>query len=183
MHADGAKFDGKYTCNGGALGAGVIPELDWTGVPAGTMSFALTFIDTTLGDTSPMGQHWAMYNIPWNASTGIVSKIPEGTKTLTGDLATARQVAPLGNNAFLSPCAQSVVNGMDDQYAFTLYALSTATLNVQGTVSVANVLNALKAAGAPILGTAKLTGHAGRNGPVIAPRQRFEPAKTTEKLK
>ena len=42
--------------------------------------------------------------------------------TLTGDLANARQVAPLGN-AFLSPCAQSLMNGMDDIYAFTLYAL------------------------------------------------------------
>src|SRR4029079_4650128 len=165
MHMDGAKFNTKYTCNGGGLGQGVIPALDWTGVPAGTKSLALTFIDTTLGDTSAMGQHWAMYNIPWNASTGVVSKIPEATKTLTGDLATAKQVSPVGGGAFLAPCAQSLMGGQDDQYAFTLYALSTATLNVSGTnPTVANVLTALKAAWPPILGTAKLTGHAGLKG-------------------
>ena len=128
-------------------------------------SFALTFIDTTLGDTSPMGQHWAMYNIPWNASTGVVSKIPEGTKTLTGDLMNAKQVAPVTQGgAFLAPCAVSVMNGMDDQYAFTLYALSTDTLTISGTASVAKVLSALQAAQAQQLGKAVLTGHAGLNG-------------------
>ncbi|HEY7371128.1 MAG TPA: YbhB/YbcL family Raf kinase inhibitor-like protein, partial [Polyangia bacterium] len=159
--ADGAKFDTKYTCNGGALGAGVIPELDWTGVPAGTKSFALTFIDTTLGDSSPMGQHWAMYNIPWNASTSVVSKIAEATKTLSGDLMNAKQVAPLNNGAFLAPCAQMLTNNMDDQYAFTLYALSTDTLPGAGT-SVASVVTALKAV--TPLGKAVLTGHAGLKG-------------------
>jgi len=165
MQMNGAKFNTKYTCNGGNLGAGVIPELDWTGVPAGTKSFALTFIDTTLGESSPMGQHWAMYNIPWNAATGVVSKIPEGTKTLTGDLMNAKQVAPVTQGgAFLAPCAVSVTGGMDDQYAFTLYALSTDTLTITGTVSVANVLAALKTAQAQQLGKAVLTGHAGVKG-------------------
>ena len=62
---------------------------------------------------------------------------------------------------FLAPCAQSLTNNTDDQYEFTLYALSTATLDVSGT-TVANALTALKA-GTP-LGTAKLHGHAGLKG-------------------
>jgi phosphatidylethanolamine-binding protein (PEBP) family uncharacterized protein len=161
MQMNGAKFDGKYTCNGGSLGAGVIPELDWTGVPAGTKSFVLTFIDTTLGENMSTGQHWAMYNIPWNATTMVVSKIPEATKTLSGDLASAKQVSPVGGGAFLAPCAQSVMNGMDDQYAFTLYALSTDTLAGSPT-SVATVLSALK--NVTPLGKAVLTGHAGLKG-------------------
>ncbi|HET7542322.1 MAG TPA: hypothetical protein VFK05_20780 [Polyangiaceae bacterium] len=151
-HMEGAKFDGKYTCNGGSLGGGVIPELDWTGVPSGTMSFAITFIDTTIGDDKQMGQHWAIWNIP-----ATVTKIPEGTKTLSGDLAMAKQ-----SGTYLSPCAQSLMNGMDDQYEFTIYALPTATLNVTGT-SVANALMALKAL-SPKPPTATLHGHAGLKG-------------------
>jgi len=151
-HVEGAKFDGKFTCNGGNLGAGIIPELDWTGVPSGTMSFAITFIDTTIGDTKPMGQHWAMWNIP-----ATVTKIPQGTKALMGDLANAKQS---GN--YLSPCAQSLMGGQDDQYEFTIYALPTATLTVSGT-SVANVLTALKAI-SPKPPTATLHGHSGLKG-------------------
>jgi phosphatidylethanolamine-binding protein (PEBP) family uncharacterized protein len=156
-HMEGAKFAGKFTCNGGQLRDGVNPELQWTGVPAGTMSFAMTFIDTTLGENSPLGQHWAIWNVPWNPSTGKVSMFPEALPmTLTGDLANARQ-----SGKFFPPCAQSLMNGMDDVYTFTLYALPTATLNITGT-SVANALTALRAA--QPLGTATLTGHAGLRG-------------------
>jgi phosphatidylethanolamine-binding protein (PEBP) family uncharacterized protein len=138
------------------LGGGVNPELDWSGVPAGTKSLAITFIDTTLGDTNPLGQHWAIWNIAWNATTGTPSMFPQGTKTLSGDFASAKQ-----SGTFLAPCAQSLMNGMDDQYAFTIYALSSATLNVTG-MSVANALTALKAT--TPLGTAVLHGHAGLKG-------------------
>ena len=156
---DGAKFDGKYTCNGGALGGGVNPELDWAGVPAGTKSLAMTFIDTTLGEDSQFGQHWAIWNIPWDPSTSKVSMFPEALgMTLTGDLATAKQ-----SGKFLAPCAQSVMNNMDDQYAFTLYALSTTTLNITGS-TVANALTALRASTATTLGKVVLHGHAGLKG-------------------
>lgn len=157
-HEDGAHFDAAYTCaaNNGQFGAGVNPELNWSGVPDGTKSFAMTFIDTTLGEDSAMGQHWAIWNIPWDSSSGAVSQIPEGTTMLTGDLMGATQ-----SRTFLTPCAQSLMNNMDDEYAFTIYALSTDTLNVQGT-SVANALTALRAA--TPLGTAVLTGHAGLKG-------------------
>ncbi len=152
-HLDGAKFGPMYTCAAmnGTFGAGVNPELNWSGVPAGTMSFAMTFIDTTIGETMAMGQHWAIWNIP-----ATVAQFPKGTKTLTGTLMNARQ-----NGAFLTPCAQSLKNNMDDEYEFTIYALSAATLSVSGT-SVANALTALKAV--TPLGTAKLRGHAGLKG-------------------
>jgi hypothetical protein len=55
------------------------------------------------------------------------------------------------------------MNNMDDQYAFTLYALSTPTLNVSG-MTVANALTALRAATATTLGKAVLHGHAGLKG-------------------
>lgn len=153
-HMEGAKFDTKFTCaaSNGTFGSGVNPELDWhVGVPDGTKSFAITFIDTTLGETSAMGQHWAIWNIP-----ATVTKFPQATATLTGDLATAKQ-----SGKFLTPCAQSLVNNVDDQYEFTVYALATATLNITGT-TVANALTALKAI--TPLATAKLRGHAGLKG-------------------
>ena len=168
---DGAKFDGKFTCNGGTIGGGINPELHWSGSPAGAMSFAITFIDTTLGADNSMGQHWAMYNIP-----STVMEIAQGalTKTLMGDISMAKQATPL-NNGFLAPCAGSLKNGMDDNYEFTIYALSTASLASAGT-SVASVLQALgilnssgKLTNPPmlnsaVLGSAVLHAHAGLKG-------------------
>jgi phosphatidylethanolamine-binding protein (PEBP) family uncharacterized protein len=150
---DGAKFGKEFTCDAmnGTFGSGVNPELDWAGAPSGTLSFALTFIDTTLGETSAMGQHWALWNVP-----ASVAKFPKGQKTLTGDLAAAKQ-----SGAFLTPCAQSLMGGMDDVYELTVYALGTPTLNITGT-SVANALTALKSAA--VLGKATLHGHAGLKG-------------------
>jgi phosphatidylethanolamine-binding protein (PEBP) family uncharacterized protein len=155
MLMDGAHMDAKYTCASmnGMLGGGVNPELNWTGVPSGTMSFAMTFLDVTLinANMPQLGNHWAIWNIP-----ATVTRFPEATRTLTGELMMARQ-----SGAYLAPCAQSLMNGMDDQYEFTIYALPTATLNVSG-MSVANAITALRAA--TPLGTAKLRGHAGLRG-------------------
>ena len=155
-HMDGAKFDAKYTCAsaGGMLMGGSNPELDWSGAPAGTMSYAITFLDQTLIDANmaQLGNHWAIWNIP-----ASVMKFPEASGAmLSGDLMTAKQ-----SGKFFPPCAQSVMNGMDDQYEFTIYALPTATLNVTGS-SVANAVAALKSATPPA--TAKLKGHAGVKG-------------------
>jgi hypothetical protein len=151
--AEGAHFDSAYTCdsNGGMLGSGANPELDWTGAPSGTKSFVITFIDTTLGADNALGQHWAIWNIP-----ASVMKFPKGTTTLTGDLMAAKQA-----RTYLAPCAQSLMNNMDDVYEFTVYALGTDTLSIQGT-SVANCLTALKTA--MVLGKATLHGHAGLKG-------------------
>lgn len=167
MHQmDGAKFDTKYTCQEspplsgkqvGGLGNGVNPDLEWTNPPAGTMSFAITFLDTTLIDAKmdSLGNHWAMWNIP-----ATVMSLPEATTSLSGDLSAAKQ-----SGTFLAPCAQSLMNNMDDQYAFTIYALSTTTLNVSGT-GVANARTALSTAmtAGQVLGTAVLHGHAGLKG-------------------
>jgi phosphatidylethanolamine-binding protein (PEBP) family uncharacterized protein len=154
---DGAKFTAAYTCaaNNGTFGAGVNPELDWTGAPTGTQSFAMTFIDTKLGESNAMGQHWAIWDIP-----ATVTQLPKGTTVLTGTLAGAKQT-----NKYLAPCPSG-----NDTYAFTLYALSETTLAVTGvegtgtsnSAGVAKVLAALKAV--TPLGTAKLTGTSGPQG-------------------
>ncbi len=155
--AEGAKFGTMYTCaaSNGTFGSGVNPELDWTGVPAGTMSFAITFIDTKIGADMAMGQHWAIWDIP-----ATVTEFPKGTTTLTGVLATAMQT-----NKYLAPCPSG-----NDTYEYTLYALSTATLSVSGasgsgtsnSAGVAKVLAALKLV--TPLGTATLHGTSGPMG-------------------
>jgi len=155
--AEGAKFGSMYTCaaNNGTFGSGVNPELDWTGVPAGTMSFAITFIDTKIGADMPMGQHWAIWDIP-----ATVNEFPKGTTTLTGALAGAMQ-----SNKYLAPCPSG-----DDTYEYTLYALSSPTLSVTGasgtgtsnSAGVAKVLAALKLV--TPLGTATLHGTSGPMG-------------------
>lgn len=165
--ADGAHFASKFTCQEspplsgktvGGLGNGINPDLEWANAPSGTMSFAITFLDTTLinAGMDSYGNHWAIWNIP-----ASVMSFPEGTTTLSGALANAKQ-----SGTFLAPCAQSLMNGMDDQYAFTLYALSTATLNVQNGTGVAQARTALMTAmsAGQVLGTAVLHGHAGLKG-------------------
>ncbi|MFL5304825.1 MAG: YbhB/YbcL family Raf kinase inhibitor-like protein [Polyangia bacterium] len=163
MHlAEGAHFDAKYTCasNNGQLGGGINPDLEWMNAPAGTMSFAITFLDNTLinAGMDMYGNHWAIWNIPATEVT-----LAEGTKTLSGPLANAKQSA-----TFLAPCAQSLMNSMDDQYEFTIYALSVSTITVSGssTTAVANARTALKTAmsAGQVLGTAVLRGHAGLKG-------------------
>lgn len=136
--ADGAHFSSMFTCaaNNGTFGSGVNPELDWDNVPAGTMSFAMTFIDTKLGANMATGQHWAIWDIP-----ATVRQFPKATTTLTGDLAGAMQT-----NKYLAPCPSG-----NDTYEYTLYALSSATLSVTGasgsgtsnSAGVAKVLAAL----------------------------------------
>ena len=155
--AEGAKFGSMYTCaaNNGTFGSGVNPELDWTGVPAGTMSFAITFIDTKIGADMAMGQHWAIWDIP-----ATVTEFPKGTTTLTGALAGAMQ-----SNKYLAPCPSG-----NDTYEYTLYALSSSTLSVTGasgsatsnSAGVAKVLAALKLV--TPLGTATLHGTSGPMG-------------------
>ncbi len=139
----------------GTFGSGVNPELNWAGAPAGTMSYAITFIDTSIGDNMQMGRHWAMWDIP-----ATVMKFPKGTKTLTGDFATAHQ-----SGAFLTPCAiMDKVPNMDDVYEFTVWAVPTATLGVTGTgdAAIQSVLTKVKAI-TPVA-KATLHGHAGAKG-------------------
>src|SRR5688572_17115264 len=77
-HMDGAKFADQYTCNNpqGFKGS-ILPELNWTDGPAGTKSFAITFIDRTLASpTNANAYHWAIWNIPTT-----VKQLPEGFKS------------------------------------------------------------------------------------------------------
>jgi len=135
--AEGALFATMFTCDGMGIGHGINPELDWSGWPTGTMSFAITFIDTTLGATNQLGQHWAMWNIPVTAM-----QYPKGTSTpITGAMQT---------NKYLAPCPSG-----NDMYEYTVYALPVTSLpglkssdSGSGTSNSAGVADVEKAVGA-----------------------------------
>ena len=126
------------------------------------MSFAVTFLDTTLitagGSNTALGEHWAIWNIP-----ATTMSLPEGlTGTLSGALAAAKQ-----SGTFLAPCAQSLMDNMDDQYEFTVYALSTTTLDGNhrpSSVHTARTALMTAMTANQVLGTATLKGHAGLKG-------------------
>lgn len=145
---NGANFLDKNTCNGKAFGDDESPALAWTDPPAGTKSFALTFIDVTLtanNPSNPLGHHWMAYNIP-AATRALPGDLPDGT-TLTTPVA-LKQV-PQG---YLGPCP----GGMMDTYEFTLYALSVETLDPgAGNALTKAMVDKVKAVS---LGTAVLSG-------------------------
>jgi Raf kinase inhibitor-like YbhB/YbcL family protein len=153
---DGATFGDPFTC----AGVGRSPALSWTAGPAGTKSYAITFLDETLvAANNPNGYHYVIWDIP--ASTlALPGNLPSGA-TLTAPV-TAKQFSPanpfdgLPANTYFGPCPNAGGNtNSTDTYAFTIYALSVETLT--GSLNgVKNVESAIKAT--TPLATAKLSG-------------------------
>jgi Raf kinase inhibitor-like YbhB/YbcL family protein len=153
-HVEGAKFASKYTCADKGFNGSIMPELNWTEGPAGTKSYAITFIDVTLtkggGSMANLGYHWEIHNIP------------PATRTLPEALS-ATQVTALGakqSGAFLGPCP----GGDTHTYEFTLYALGTDTVTFTGT-GTAVVKDAETKLEASNLGKTKLTGTSNAKAP------------------
>jgi phosphatidylethanolamine-binding protein (PEBP) family uncharacterized protein len=99
----GGKLDPMHTCDGDSLS----PEINWTGVPAGTKSFALN-----LWHNAPdqLKTYWILYGIPGSA-TGV----PEGNK----------EIGIVGYNGhdvgYFPMCSKG--SGVKE-YNITVYALS-----------------------------------------------------------
>jgi Raf kinase inhibitor-like YbhB/YbcL family protein len=107
--APGGPVPRENTCDGGDRS----PALEWSGVPAGTRSFALVVDDPD----APGGTfaHWGAYNIP-----ATVHHLAEGAGAAAASFAQARNDfdAPFYNG----PCPPR--HGGVHHYRFTLYALS-----------------------------------------------------------
>jgi phosphatidylethanolamine-binding protein (PEBP) family uncharacterized protein len=159
--ADGAMFPVDATCET-TKSSSQMPGLMWTGAPAGTMSFAMVFVDTSLIDMTPPnanGFHSAMWNIP-----GTVSMLPMGLPAgsppagVTGLETVQQKKAPSGM-AWLGPCPNfpSTTETRTDNYAFELYALSQASLPANtSSMTIQQIRQAILAL--PPLGKAVLTG-------------------------
>jgi Raf kinase inhibitor-like YbhB/YbcL family protein len=154
----GEEMSADFTCEGDAHS----PPFEWTGVPEGTMSFAMLFVDMTIAATnmdSSMAWHHAIWDIPASA-TGLPEDMPT-TATVTTPVA-CKQFNPLQCDGYLGPCAQK-----EDEYEFRLYALPVATLT--GTLtSVVSIRNAVMAANP--LGEAVLPVKANASGSLSCPK-------------
>jgi Raf kinase inhibitor-like YbhB/YbcL family protein len=110
-----------FTCetqssqNAQGTGGNASPPLAWSGVPAGTKSFAIVLHDTGNNNT-----HWVLYDIP-----ATVTSLPKGiAKTASpATPAGSKQVKSYDNSyGYMGPCPNQ-----EHVYTFTVYAMPTAT--------------------------------------------------------
>ena len=127
-----------YTCEG----KDPSPELNWTGAPAGTKSFALIMDDPD----APVGLwvHWVLYDIPGN--------LPRTERVLDG----AKHGASWGVDSFSrvgygGPCPPP---GKPHRYFFKLYALDKM-LGLPPRATTADLARAMEG---HVLGRAELMG-------------------------
>ncbi len=104
----------------GCQGGNISPALQWSNVPAGTKSFAVTMYDPD----APTGSgwwHWVMFNIP--ASTqGLAKNASQGT--LPSGAVQSR--TDFGKPGYGGPCPPA--GDKPHRYEITVYALKTDTL-------------------------------------------------------
>ena len=115
----------------------------------------VTLFDRDEHSTPSGWWHWIVYNIP-----GAISELPVGAG------AQQRSALPqsvrfgrtdLGTNAYHGPCPDK--GDAPHRYAFTIYALDVATLDVPPDSSGAMVVTSLRG---HLLGSATMTIHHGR---------------------
>ena len=91
------KAANKNPQNSNCVGDNVSPQLSWTGVPAGTKSFALTMVD-------PEGRgglgvfHWVAYGVPANVTSFAEGEVSKESDKYVGGKSTQ------GVGYFSGPC-------------------------------------------------------------------------------
>ena len=134
---DGGLIPLKFT----QAGEQVSPELKWTNVPAGTVTFVVNMLDPDVSvqrttDTQP---HWIVWNIP-----GTATGLPEGVKP-GGDLPDGSHQISASGPQYRGPGAAAT--GPLHHYTVEVYALDTK-LDVQPTADAfetrANVMKAMQ---------------------------------------
>ena len=122
--AAGGTIPHQFSYDGyGCSGENVSPQLQWSGAPAGTHSFALTMFDPD----ARSGQgwwHWVVFNIPASAKG-----LQKGAGAGSGDLMPGGAVQ--GRSDFQTvgyggPCPPA--GQKPHHYVFTLYALDIDSL-------------------------------------------------------
>ncbi len=141
--------------NGGAIapaqtytrcgGQNIAPALSWSGAPAGTKSFILTFIDTSV---LPSGwSHWLVLNIP-----ASVTSLPSGGALPAG---AAGLTSNFGAATYSGPCPPAGTGV--HHYEFTIYALdrmAPAIVENSSAGDLTKALSAMALAKATLAGTA-----------------------------
>ena len=111
----------KFEFNGfGCRGQNLSPQLSWSGVPAGTKSFAINVYDPD----APTGSgwwHWVVFNIPAN-----VSSLNEGASLKNMPQGAIESVTDFGSVGFGGFCPPK--GDKAHRYIFTVYALKIEKL-------------------------------------------------------
>jgi Raf kinase inhibitor-like YbhB/YbcL family protein len=129
--------------------ANLSPELRWTGVPAGTQSFAIVLMDATYGQA-----HWVIWNIPAAVSM-LLANVPKETAMPAmpaGSQQANANFATHGGDGYFGPHVPCNV------FQFQIYALSLSTFSPMEPESAVLVSIELQELGEPVLGLATLTG-------------------------
>lgn len=130
-----ARIQSAHVFNGmGCTGTNLSPELQWSGAPAGTKSFAVTAYDPD----APTGSgwwHWVVYNIPASVTkldggAGDPNKhlLPEGAVQGNTDF---------GAPGYGGPCPPA--GDKPHHYIFTVFALNTDKIDVPPNATAAYV--------------------------------------------
>jgi len=107
---NGAAIDSQYTCEG----TDTAPELQWSGAPPGTKSFALIVDDPDAPDPQAPKMtyvHWVLYDIPMTAAG-----VPKGGKSPAGSRDGKNDWKKTGYGGPCPPIGRH-------RYFFKLYAL------------------------------------------------------------
>jgi Raf kinase inhibitor-like YbhB/YbcL family protein len=147
--ADGSEIPTKFS-RAAADGNGVSPKLEWTHVPAGTVTFALILHDpdVAMRKTTEDVLHWMIFNIP-----GTASQLPERVPA-TAEMPDGSVQAKNTRNAvgYMGPGAGAA--GPHHHYTFELFALDIK-LDLGPNATRADVLKAMNG---HILGKGVVTG-------------------------
>lgn len=146
--ADGGIIPDKYTQ---ATPDAVSPKLEWTHVPAGTVSFALILHDPDAALQKKVDDvlHWMIFNIPGTA-TELAGGIPTTMASMPDGTVQAKNLR--GGVGFMGPGAPP--QGPYHHYTFELFALD-AKLDLGPEASRADIINAMNG---HILGKGVLVG-------------------------
>jgi Raf kinase inhibitor-like YbhB/YbcL family protein len=138
----------------GCTGKNVSPELEWSGAPAGTKSFALTVYDPD----APTGSgfwHWQIFNLPASATKlEVGAGDPKSGKAPKGSVQGRNDY---GNVGYGGPCPPA--GHGPHRYVFTLFALKVDRLDLDATASAAAIGFNLNA---NVIATASFTAKFGR---------------------
>lgn len=120
----------EFTCSGDDIS----PEINWSGAPAGTKSFALIMEDPD----APRGSftHWIVYGMHENTSRlpkdmSKAGSLPDGTK---------QGINGFGNTGYGGPCPPA---GKAHHYVFSIYALDDM-LDLEPAISMDRLMRAIQ---------------------------------------
>ncbi len=130
-------------------GAGTSPELEWTGAPEGTKSFAVLF-----QDLNNKTAHWILWNIP-STVTKLAANVDRSTATPAtpaGSQQCGKGTDAATSDGYYGPGAPCNV------YELIVYALGVATFSPTDATNETSVRTQLQGLGTSILGTATMRG-------------------------